>query len=166
MTDNVTDEIVTDESIEELTRKFLREGIPEPDPEPSSEVQVHLPDDRVLRIQEKVWLRFPILAKYNAILVTALVDAGWEGNLPTGEYGVAPWTVAQFIISSEHPRPVQHKYGIPHISMATVWKQAWDDAERERSQFVSGGDIDPAEKIFMGLGMKHASDLKSFEEMM
>jgi hypothetical protein len=158
----------TDVELDDLTRKFMAEGIPEDTPreKPSSDkLHAHLPDSRVLPIQERLWLERPILAKYNAMFATSVIEPPWTGQLPDGRVGTTQHRVCQFIISSEHPRPLQRRLGLSHVSIASAWKHAWDNAERERKHYVTGGEMDPAERIFRALAAKHVSDLLSLESM-
>lgn len=145
--------------------EFRNKGMPEEPEAPSDEIEVYLEDVRVLRIQEKLWREYPILLKYGAMFATTTHDGPYTGQLPTGENGTTPHPVVQFIITSTHPRPLQQKHGVPQVSAATVFRQAWEEAEKERKHYVTGGSMDPAEKVFRMLAHKHASDLQSLEEM-
>lgn len=164
--DDLDKGVVTDEGLAELTRKFQQEGIPEDPPDPEDKEPIpYLPDNVVYPVQEKMWFKYPILAKYVAMFATTSADPGWEGRLPDGTYGISKYPTVQFIIMSKHPRPVQRKYDIPHVSLATAWKQAWDEAQAERRHYVTGEDPEPVEKVFGALAWKHAEDLRNFEEM-
>lgn len=142
-----------DDELLALARKFEREGIPEVKAPKGASLEPYMPDGRVLPIQERAWIRYPILAKYDSQFATALVE------LP-GQH-----SKIQFIISSEHPRPVQRKYGYRHVGVATVFQRAWEDSERERRHFVSAGEMDPAERVFRALAQKQVSDLRNLEAM-
>jgi hypothetical protein len=128
-------------------------------------LHVALSDQRVLPLQDKSWLKHPILAKYEALFATAYVEPPYSGPLPDGTTGKTNHPLVQFIISSQHPRPIQRKHGINHVNIATAWRNAWDESEKDRARFVQGGAIDPAERIFAALAQKHASDLKSLESI-
>lgn len=132
----------------------------------TDQLTVALPDQRVVPIQERLWLRYPSLVRYEAMFVTAYVEPPWTGQLPDGTTGTTRHPLIQFIISSQHPRPLQRKFGIHHVSIATAWRNAWELAEQERGRFVQGGARDPAEAIFAALAQKHARDLQDLERIM
>lgn len=154
-----------DEELAKWEYEFRSHGLPEEPEAPSDEIEVYLEDVRVLRIQEKMWREFPILLKYGAMFATSTTDGPYTGQLPTGEHGTTPHAVVQFIISSTHPRPLQRQHNVPHISAATAFRQAWEESEKERKHYVTGESMDPAEKVFRMLAMKHARDLQNFEDI-
>lgn len=125
----------------------------------------YLPDDRVMRHQERAWLRHPVLAKYDAMFATALVEPPYEGQLPDGTTGRTTHPLVQFIVASSHPRPIQRRMGIQHVNVAIAWRRAWDGADKERGHYVQGGAPDPAGTIFDKLAEKHARDLLSLESI-
>ena len=159
----------TDVELETLARKFLQEGLPEENqPAPKTwleKIHPYLPDSRVTPLQERMWLEYPLLAKYDARFVTAEIEPPYTGQLPDGSTGTTNHRVCQFIISSEHPRPLQRKMGLQHVSIAIVFKQAWEEAEKERQHYVSNGEMPPLEKAFRMLARKHSGDLATLESI-
>lgn len=129
-------------------------------------LSVALPDQRVLPIQDKCWMEWPVLAQYEAQFATARVEPPFTGQLPDGTVGTTNYPLMQFVISSKHPRPLQRKHGVNHVSIATAWENAWEESEREREHFVQGGRMDPAEAIFRALAQKHARDLMQLQRIM
>lgn len=122
-------------------------------------LEAFLPDDRVTRIQEALYKEHPELRKYPTDLATARIEPPWHGKLPDGRVGWARHPVIQFIIASDHPRPIQRKAGARHVTRAIVWQQAFEDAEREKKFYVDSERVPTEERIFRGMLPKHLWDL-------
>jgi hypothetical protein len=129
---------------------------------------VYLNDSRVEPVKERIYARFPALFEAGTELVTIRHEPPFTGQLPDGQMGTAGAPVLQFLLVSPHPRPVQRRMGVQHVSVATLWERGWEDAEREHrgGHYNGQGHTDPLEVIFMGLALKHNEDLASLKQIM
>lgn len=112
-------------------------------------------------------LRFPVLADAGTTFVTVRHEPPFTGQLPSGRVGATDNPVVQFLVVSNHPRPIQRKHGLKHITTGTVWEQAWETAEREwqNGHYVNPDAEDPLEVIYGGLLLKHTADYMSLKQM-
>ena len=130
-------------------------------------LEPYLSDERVLRVQEKLYDDYPELADYHTDLVTARIEPPWYGQLPDGTTGHTNHAVVQFVAVSDHPRPIQRKNGIRHGTVATAWPAAFEEADAERGHYVVGeATMDPLEKIFRMVVAKHLEEMDSLKSIM
>lgn len=131
-----------------------------------SQLEPYLPDERVLRVQDKLYLENPVMVLHNTNLVTTRIEPPWYGLLPDGRTATTNHPVVQFVAVSDHPRPLQRKHGYRHATVATVWQQAFEDAEKDKTHYVSGDQAPPEEVIFRGVVAKHLEELDSLSSIM
>ena len=133
----------------------------------SNEPEVYLPDSRLEPVADTILARYPLLMEHNAEFVTVRHEPPFTGQLPEGKVGTSNIPVVQFLIVSQHPRPIQQKMGIKHTTVGTVYEVGWEQAEQEykNGHYVNGGTTDPLLTIYMGLAFKHSEDLRSLKEM-
>lgn len=55
--------------------------------------------------------------------------------------------------------------GIRHGTVATVWQQAFEGAQREKGHLVSNGSQSPLETIFRGVLKKHLDEMESLKSI-
>jgi hypothetical protein len=123
-------------------------------------LEPYLSDDRVQRVAEKLYDEYPILKRYPTDFATGRIEAPWHGQLPDGSTGWTQHPVVQFIMVSDHPRPIQRRMGVRHASTATIWPSAFEAADKEGEHYVIGETtLSPEERIFRALAMKHIVDL-------
>jgi len=125
----------------------------------SQKLEPYLPDDRVERVAEKLYDEYPILKRYPTDFATARIEAPWHGQLPDGTVGWTQHPVVQFVVVSDHPRPLQRRMGVRHATTGSVWPAAFEATEKEESHLVKGDKPSPEERIFRALVMKHIVDL-------
>jgi len=125
----------------------------------NNEPEVYLPDERVLPIQEALYKAIPQLVDWHTDFVTVRYEPPWMGVLPEGVEGVSEKAILQFMLISDFPptRVIQRAAGVRHSTRATLYEDAWEEAEAERlnGHYVNGEAQDPLHKIFRGLMAKH-----------
>jgi len=120
----------------------------------SPKLEPYLPDQRVSAVQDRLYDENPKLRDWNTDFVTGRIEPPWHGVLPDGSTRWTHTPVVQFIVVSDHPRPIQRKMGIRHATVGAIWPDAFEEAERENHHYVSEGDS-PEERIFRGVLAKH-----------
>ena len=132
--------------------------------------EVYLPDERVLPIQETLYREVPQMTEWKTDFLTLRYDPPWVGVLPEGMEGVSMKAILQFVLVSDFPptRVIQRAAGLRHSTRATLYEDAWEEAEKERtnSHYVNGETTDPLEKIFRGLLAKHKWEVTSLSQIM
>lgn len=136
----------------------------------NSKPEVYLPDERVLPIQEALYQEIPQLKDWGTDFVTLRFEPPWVGVLPEGMEGVSMKPILQFVLVSDFPptRPIQRSAGLRHSTRATLYEDAWEEAEKERTNghYVNGDVTDPLEKIFRGLMAKHRWEVTRLSKIM
>lgn len=132
----------------------------------TSQLEPYLSDSEVGSVATKIIDEEPWLQRYNSDFVTTRIDPPWHGQLPDGRTGWTRYPVVQFVIVSDHPRPLQRKYGARHGTVAAVWEKAYEDSVKESRHLVSGDRIAPAERIFRAVAAKHIEELESLASIM
>lgn len=130
-----------------------------------SQLEPYLPDDRVLRVQSKLYDEFPILQEYGTDFATGRIEPPWHGLLPNGRTGWTNNAVLQFIVVSDHPRPIQKRMGVRHGTTAAIWERAFEDSVNDAKHFVDDRQP-PEERIFRLLAAKHISEMQSLASIM
>jgi hypothetical protein len=126
----------------------------------TTKLEPYLSDERVQRVAEKLYGEYPILKRYPTDFATARIEAPWHGQLPDGSIGWTEHPVVQFVVVSDHPRPLQRRMGVRHASTGSVWPAAFEATEKEESTYIIGERTEPPEeRIFRALVMKHIVDL-------
>ncbi len=137
--------------------------------------EVFLPDERVIPIQERMHVKWPLLKDWGTDFVTVRHDASkldpYNGPLPDGSVGISVWPIIEFLLVSNYPatRPVQRKAGVRHGTRAIVYERSWEEAEKEfkNGHYVRGdGATDPLEVIFRGMAFKHTDEMMSLASIM
>jgi hypothetical protein len=131
-----------------------------------SQLEPYLPDEEVLEVQNILYEEYPMLQKWNTNLVTTRIEPPWHGQLPDGTTRTTTHPVVQFLVVSDHPRPIQRKQGVRHGTVAISWQRAYEDAVKEQAHKVSGDEISPLENIFRTTLTKHVSEMKSLAQIM
>lgn len=131
-----------------------------------SQLEPYLPDADVLAIQEKMYEAYPKLIRYNTDFVTTRIEPPWHGQLPDGTTRTTDQPVVQFVVVSDHPRPIQRKMGVRHGTVATAWQQAFEQSMKDGDHYVIGGKMGPLETIFRGLVHKHLQELDKLGRIM
>lgn len=130
---------------------------------------VYLPDSRVERVREKLFLKYPLLATEGTELLTVRHEPPFTGQLPNGEVGTTEDVVLQFLLATPHPRRMVYKKpGMLLTTQATLWEIGWREAEQEYNSghYVHTDKRDPLEVIFEGLAFKHIQDIISMKQLM
>jgi hypothetical protein len=132
--------------------------------------EVYLPDERVIPIQEALYREIPQLTDWRTDFVTMRFEPPWYGVLPEGEQGISMKPILQFALISDYPptRKIQRASGLRHSTRATLYEDAWEEAEKERQNghYVNGSIGDPLEKIFRGLMAKHKWEVTRLSTIM
>ena len=123
------------------------------------DLEPYLSDHVVHAVQEKAYEKYPRLILWNTDFVTACMPVPWHGTLPNGKNGYTNNPVVEFIVVSDHPRPIQRKNGIRHATVATAWQQAFDESMKEAKN--SADRIDPVEVVFKLTLLKHIDEMES-----
>lgn len=131
---------------------------------PSPKMEPFLSDQRVGKVAEQLIEENPILVEYGTDFATAIIEPPWHGTLPSGYNGWTMNPVVQFIMISDHPRPIQKKQGARHGTTATIWPAAFEEADKERSHYVDGR-LSPEENIFRGMLKKHLEEMASLKSI-
>ena len=126
-----------------------------------SQLEPYLTDSEVSAVATKIIDEEPKLQRYNSDFVTTRIEPPWHGQLPDGRTGWTRNPVVQFVIVSDHPRPLQRKHGFRHATVAAAWEKAYEEAVRENKHLVTGNQMSPAERIFRAVAAKHIEELDS-----
>jgi hypothetical protein len=126
-----------------------------------SQLEPYLPDVDVQAIQAKLYDAYPRLIEWNTDVVTTRIAPPWHGQLPDGTTGTTKHAVLQFILISDHPRPMQRSKGIRHGTVASAWQQAFEQAMADEGHYVIGGSMGPLAQIFAGVLQKHIEEMES-----
>jgi hypothetical protein len=132
---------------------------------PTPKLEPYLSDQRVGRVAEKLYEEFPILHDYGTDFATGRIEPPWHGILPNGTTGWTTHPVVQFIVVSDHPRPIQKKMGVRHATTAVIWPAAFEEAEKEQKHLVSGDEASPEERIFRVALAKHLDEMDSLKSI-
>lgn len=124
-----------------------------------------LSDQRVSQVQDRLYEENPKLRDYNTDFVTGRIEPPWHGVLPDGSTGWTTHPVVQFIIVSDHPRPIQRKMGVRHATVGAIWPDAFTDAEKAKGHYVSD-EASPEERIFRGVLAKHLWEMDRLGRIM
>lgn len=150
-------------------------------PRPSAQVkmsdpEVYLPDQRVIPIQERMAVKWPLFVDWGTDFLTVRHEAStvdpYNGPLPDGSNGMTIHPIIEFLLISDYPatRPIQRKQGVRHGTRAIVYEAAWLEAEKDftNSHFVRTGEAarDPLEIIFEGMAFKHTDEMMSLASIM
>lgn len=132
-----------------------------------SDQEVYLPDERVIPVQDKLYLEYPLFVDWHTDFVTIRHEPPFTGTLPDGTVGTTQWPVLQFMVVSDYPatRVIQRKMGVRHATAATLWERAWEEADREYKHLV-GVKVDPLERIFRAIAFKHYDEMQSLASLM
>ena len=131
-----------------------------------SQLEPYLPDADVHALQTKLYEEFPRLIAWNTDLVTTRIEPPWHGQLPDGTTGWTRNPVVQFVLVSDHPRPMQSRMGVRHGTVATLWQAAFEQALKDEGHYVIGGNMGTLEYIFRGLLRKHVGEMESLASIM
>lgn len=126
-----------------------------------SQLEPYLPDAEVHEVQARLFEEYPILQKFNTDFTTARIEPPWHGLLPNGTTGWTTNAVVQFVVVSDHPRPIQRRHGVRHGTLASAWFRAFEQARKEHKHNVSGDEPSPLETVFRGLVHKHIEEMHS-----
>ena len=118
-------------------------------------LEPYLSDERVGRVAEKLGQEHQRLEDWNTDFVTAIIEPPWHGQLPEGNVGWATTPVVQFIVVSDHPRPIQKRMGVRHATTGTIWPKAFEEADKEESHYVVGEKQSVEERIFRAVLARH-----------
>lgn len=118
-------------------------------------LEPYLSDERVGRVASKLYEEFPKLSEWNTDFATGRIEPPWHGQLPEGSVGWATTPVVQFIVVSDHPRPIQRKMGVRHATTGTIWPGAFEAADKEESHYVVGEKASAEERIFRAVLSRH-----------
>ena len=130
-----------------------------------SQLEPYLPDSEVQRVQSKLYDEFPQLVDWNTDFATARISPPWHGQLPDGTTGWTKNAVIQFVVVSDHPRPLQRKHGVRHGTVASAWQEAFEATRKEGSHYVIGEKMDPLEAIFRTTLNRHLNEMKSLSQI-
>ena len=131
-----------------------------------SQLEPYLSDQEVSTVATKIIDEHEKLQRYNSDFVTTRIEPPWHGQLPDGRVGWTSHPVVQFVVISDHPRPLQKKYGVRHGTYATAWERAYESAAKDFKDFVTGDTMPPLERIFRGVVAKHIEELDSLASIM
>lgn len=123
------------------------------------DIEVYLPQNKVTNAQEKLVGKFPQLLLWKTDFLTTRITPPWHGALPDGNIGWTNHAVVQFVVVSDHPRPLQRNAGQRHTTVATAWEAAFEEALREYE--ASNDKPDPVETIFQLVVAKHRMEMDS-----
>lgn len=129
-------------------------------------MEPYLPDADVLAVQQKLYEEFPQLIGFNTDFVTTRIEPPYKGQLPDGTTGWTRHPVVQFIVVSDHPRPIQRKMGVRHGTVSSAWEQAFSTAMKEGGHFVIGGKMGPLEDVFRMTLTRHLYEMKKLSRIM
>jgi hypothetical protein len=124
-------------------------------------MEPYLSDQEVSAVATKIIDEQPLLQRYNSDFATARIEPPWHGILPNGRTGWTSYPVVQFVIVSDHPRPLQRSFGVRHGTHACAWERAYEKAAKEFRDSVTGDSISPLERIFRAVAAKHIEELES-----
>lgn len=124
-------------------------------------LEPYLSDERVGRVAEKLGESFPVLREWNTDFVTGIISPPWHGLLPDGTTGWTTNEVVQFIVVSDHPRPLQRRMGVRHATTGAIWPAAFQEAAKEESHYVVGETVSAEERIFSAVLAKHITEMNS-----
>lgn len=136
--------------------------------------EVFLPDDRVLPVQDRLYLKYPRLITTGAEFVTVRHEPPFTGQLPEGRVGTTQSAVVQFLLVSPHPRAEAYRArgikvgaGLKHVTAGTVYERGWEEAESEyrNGRYVHVDKRDPLEVIYEPLVIKHLQDWLSLKQL-
>ena len=127
------------------------------------DIETYLPDHVVHDVQGKLYSENPRLILYRTDFLTTRINPPWHGALPDGTIGWTEWPVAQFLVVSDHPRPMQRKAGHRHSTLATVWENVFDDALREYR--THNDKPDPGEAVFRLVLAKHMDEMDTLSSI-
>jgi len=130
-----------------------------------SQLEPYLPDADVHAIQSKLYEAFPKLIAWNTDLVTTRIEPPWYGNLPDGTTGRTTNPVVQFLVVSDHPRPIQRAQGVRHGTVASAWQRAFEEAQKGFGHYVISGKMGPLETIFRMVLNKHLKEMESLSQI-
>lgn len=130
----------------------------------ADDMEVYLPDNRILPIQEVLVREYPIFLDWDTDFVTVLHHPPFTGPLPDGTSGTTMNEVVQFLLVSDYPatRKIQRDAGVRHATVATAWQRAWEEADheyRKGGHFAGQGHVDPLLTIFRGLAFQHHREM-------
>lgn len=126
----------------------------------SSQMEPYLADSEVLEVQGKLYDEYPQLKDWNTNLVTTRIEPPWHGQLPDGRTGWTQHPVVQFVVVSDHPRPIQRRMGVRHGTYAVAWQNVFESTRKARSHYVSNGETDPLETIFRAVLKQHIGEIR------
>ena len=130
-----------------------------------SKLEPYLSDQEVSSVATRIIDENPVLQRHNTDFVTARIEPPWHGLRPDGRTGWTTRPVVQFIAVSDHPRPLQRKYGFRHATVASAWEMAYEDAVKEYKHKVHGDQVTPLERIFRGVAQRHIEELESLSSI-
>ena len=131
-----------------------------------SQLEPYLSDQEVSSVATKIIDENEKLQRYNSAFVTTRVEPPWHGQLPDGRVGWTAYPVVQFVILSDHPRPLQRSFGLKHGTYGSAWEGAYESAAKDFKRSVTGDTMSPLERIFRGVAAKHIEELDSLASIM
>lgn len=122
-----------------------------------------IPDERVSRIAELLYVAFPDLKTYNADVFTFIVPE--QSFVKDGELRVYP-EQAVFAIKSTNPRASFDKFyrGKQLMTTSGMWMQTWRNEEKAREHYVSARE-DPAWSPMFMTARTHIAKIKDLKEL-
>ena len=128
-----------------------------------AKIEPYLSDQEVSAVATRILDEYKVLQRHNSDFLTTRIEPPWHGLLPNGRTGWTTAPVVQFIIVSDYPktRPLQHRLGVRHATVAAAWERVYEKAAKEREHFVTGDEMPPLERIFRGVAAKHIEELAS-----
>jgi hypothetical protein len=130
-----------------------------------SQLEPYLSDIEVHEVQSRLYEEFPQLIAWNTDFVTTRIEPPWYGQLPDGTTGRTTNPVVQFLIVSDHPRPIQRLQGARHGTVASAWQQAFESAVKEQKHLVVGDKKSPLETVFRMVLIKHIEEMASLKSI-
>jgi len=131
-----------------------------------SQLEPYLSDQEVNDVQSRLFEEYPQLIGFNTDFATTRIEPPWHGQLPDGSTGWTRNPVVQFVVVSDHPRPIQRKMGVRHGTVAATWQLAYELAVKSDGHYVIGSKDHPLMIIFRGLVKQHIDEMESLASIM